>query len=150
MANAMLCAKIRKRLSRLLRVAFGKDFDALLAERGHELWVLGLDATAKQFIDVCGNIPPADAKTIQGRGFFNNDAGYQVSAHTKLSISTPFDAFLLNTAHYGLHEKTVDPLVIHELSHLMEQTNVPPALEAIDAENAEAILKSLSVRPKSS
>ena len=42
-----------------------------------------------------------------------------------------------------MHEKTVDPLVIHELSHLMEQTNVPPALGANDAENAEAILKSL-------
>jgi hypothetical protein len=143
MVNEALCAKIRKRLSRLLRVAYGKDFDALLAERGHELWVLGLDTTAKQFIDICGNVPLADLKTIQDRGFFDTDAGYQVSAHTKLGISTPFDAFLLNAAHYSLHEKTVDPLVIHELSHLMEQTNVPTALEANDAENAEAILKSL-------
>jgi len=143
MANGALCAKIRKRLSRLLRVAYGKDFDALLTERGHELWVLGLDAKAGQFIDISGNIPPADLKTIQDRGFINTDAGYQVSAHAKLGISTPFDTFLLNTAHYGLHEKTVDPLVIHELSHLMEQTNVSPALEANDAENAEAILKSL-------
>jgi hypothetical protein len=143
MAIEALCAKIRKRLSRLLRVAYGKDFDALLAERGHELWVLGLDEKAEQFVDICGNIPPADLKTIQDRGFINTDAGYQVSAHTKLGISTPFDAFLLNTAHYSLYEKTVDPLIIHELSHLMEQTNVAPALEANDAENAEAILESL-------
>jgi hypothetical protein len=143
MVDELLCKNIRKLLSRLLRVAFGKDFEAMLASRGHELWVLGLDAEAKQFIDICGNISLADLKTIQDRGFFDTDAGYQVSAHAKLGISTPFDAFLLNTAHYGLRKETVDPLVIHELSHLMEQTNVPPVLEANDAENAEAILKSL-------
>jgi hypothetical protein len=143
MADKLLCTKIRKRLSRLLRVAYGMDFEAMLASRGHELWVLGLDAKATQFIDICGNISLADLKTIQDRGFIDTDAGYQASAHTKLGISTPFDAFLLNTAHYGLREETVDPLVIHELSHLLEQTNVPPSLGANDVENAEAILKSL-------
>jgi hypothetical protein len=101
MANEALCAKIRKRLSRLLRVVYGKEFDAVLTERGHELWVLGLDAKAKQFIDICGNIPPTDLMFIQDRGFFNTDAGYQVRAHEKLGISKPFDAFLLNTAHFG-------------------------------------------------
>ncbi len=143
MANELLCSKIRKRLSRLLRVAFGVDFETTLASRGNELWVLGLDAKAEQFIDICGNIPPADLKTIQDRGFNDTDAGYRANAHMKLGISTPFDAFLLNTAHYDLHERTVDPLIIHELSHLLEETNAPPALEANDAENAEAILKSL-------
>lgn len=143
MANKALCAKIRKRLFRLLRVLYGKDFETMLRERGHELWILGIDVQAKQFVDICGNIPPDDLKTIQDRGFWDNDAGYMISAHTKLGTSTPFDAFLLNTAHYALNEKTVDPLLVHELSHLLEQTNVPPALEANDAENAEAILKSL-------
>lgn len=143
MANELLCTKIRKRLARLLRVAYGMDFEAMLASCGNELWVLGLDAKTKQFIDICGNISLADLKTIQDHGFIDTDAGYQASAHMKLGVSTRFDAFLLNTAHYGLQEKAVDPLIIHELSHLMEQTNVPPALEANDAENAEAILKSL-------
>ena len=149
MANQALCAKIRKRLSRFLRVIYGQDFDAGLAERGHELWVLGLDAKSRQFVDVCGNIPPTDLKTIQDRGFFETDAGYQVSAHAKLGIGKPFDAFLLNTVHYGLDAKTVDPLIIHELAHLMEQMNVPPNLNGNDAENAEAILASLKANVRS-
>src|SRR5258706_11922864 len=143
MIDQSLCTKIRKWLSRFLRVAYGMDFDAMLAGREHELWLLGLDEKANRYIDICGNIPPTHLNTIQDRGFINSDAGYQISAHTKLGISTPFDAFLLNTAHFALNEKTVDPLVVHELSHFLDQTNVTPTVTANDVENADAILKSL-------
>jgi hypothetical protein len=124
-------------------VAYGKDLDSMLSARGHQLWMIGIDSKNKQYIDICGNIEPAAFQAIVDKGFHNTDAGYKTSAHEVMGVTTKADAFLLNTDYFSLDEKKTDPLIVHELAHLLEQLKEPPTATANDDENAEAILKSL-------
>jgi hypothetical protein len=107
------------------------------------LWLIGIDERTKRYIDICGTIDPADLKAIEDRGFFNTDAGYRINVHEVFNFNKKVDAFLLNTAHFSLDAKKTDPLIVHELAHLLEQLDIAPQMIANDDENAEAILKSL-------
>jgi len=142
MAYPDLCAKLRKALARYARVAFGKDLDAILQARGHELVLIGIDSKNKRYLDICG-MNLNDFKIIESKGFFDNDAGFRVGAHKLLGLSKPTDVFLLNADYFTVDEKRAVPLIVHELAHFFDQIDEEPAIETNDDENAEAILKSL-------
>lgn len=142
MAYPDLCAKLRKALARYMRVAFGKDLDAILQARGHELVLIGLDSKNKRYLDICG-MNPDDFKIIESKGFIDNDGGFRAGAHKLLGLSKPTDAFLLNADYFTVDEKRAVPLIVHELAHFLDQIDEEPTVEANDDENAEAILKSL-------
>jgi hypothetical protein len=83
MAYPDLCTKLRKALARYMRVAFGKDLDAILQARGHELVSIGLDSKNRRYLDICG-MNPDDFKIIECKGFIDNDGGFRAGAHKLL------------------------------------------------------------------
>ncbi|MGD9843938.1 MAG: hypothetical protein AB7U47_00950, partial [Variibacter sp.] len=149
MTNAALCKMLRKKLARLLRVAFGMDLEQILASRGHELWLVGIDSKNKRFVDICGTIPPVEFAVIESKGFIDTDAGYKTSAQDVLPITTKADVFLLNTDYFSVDDKVAVPLIVHELAHLVEQLGYAPDPHANDDENADAIMASLAANVRS-
>ena len=144
MADEELCKKLRKLLSGLLRKGFKKDLDACLGARGCELWILGLDLTKSEFVDVCGNIPADAFEAIRARGFSDSIAGYRAEAHKTFGFDGyKADIFLLNTRYFSAQAKHLEPLIVHELAHLLEQLDEQPIPVGNDEANAEAILQSL-------
>ena len=144
LADELLCRKLRKLITSQFEKAFGRDFDDELKQRGQELWILGIDAKQKKMIDVCGNIDPTDLATINSKGFFNTDAGYKANAQTALGLSgVSADIFLLNTTHFSARPDFIEPIVVHELAHLLEETGHLPQPEYNDEQNADAVLNSL-------
>lgn len=141
--NSKICAGIRKLLRSQLKRAFGRDLDAALKDRNRKLWILGVDTNQKTLVDVCGDISPEDLATINSRGFFDTDAGYRADAHDALGVSEEVDIFLLNTAHFSARPEFIEPIVVHELAHMLEQTGIIPEPVYNDDENADAILGSL-------
>jgi hypothetical protein len=144
MAKAKLCAKLRKLLPALLRKAFQKDLNAVLASRGQELWFIGIDSDDKKLTDICGTIDPATLAAINAKGFFESDAGFKADAQNVLPLSgRKADIFMLNKDHFLMREAFLDPLVVHELAHFLEQIGDVPVPEGNDEANATAILESL-------
>jgi hypothetical protein len=142
MAYPTLCAKLRKTLARYMRVAYGKDLEAILHSRGSELILIGIDSKNKRYLDICG-MQSSDFQIIVDKGFINNDGGFRANAHELLGLSKPTDAFLLNSDYFSVDEKRAVPLIVHELAHFLDQIDEPPSVEANDDENAQEILKSL-------
>jgi hypothetical protein len=42
------CERIRQALAEQLKLAFGRDLDALLSSRGRELWIIGIDPKKRE------------------------------------------------------------------------------------------------------
>lgn len=139
-----VCAKIRKLLRSQFKRAFELDLEAEIAQRNAELWIIGIDTKQKLLVDVCGNISASDITTINSHGFFDADAGYRANAQVALGlVNKNVDVFLLNTTHFGANPDFIEPIVVHELAHLLEQTGITPQPAYNDDENADAILSSL-------
>jgi len=144
MADEKVCAKLRKLISGLFRKAYDRDFEELLAARQQELWLVGVQSGKRIYTDICGTIGPEMLAVMQKRGFINADAGYLANAQDKLDLGgRKVDLFLLNTLHFSLTAKIIEPLIVHELAHLLEHINEPPQPKGNDDRNADAILNSL-------
>ena len=142
-----LCKKLRELLADLLKKGFRKDLNELLASRGHELWIMGIDSRRQKLTDICGTIEGETLLAVNKRGFFDTDAGFRVSARKVLPLGgKKVDIFLLNKDHYDKSPKALEPLVVHELAHFLEHTEQTVALTDQDKENARAILESLDER----
>jgi hypothetical protein len=145
MDTSQVCRQLRKAIAALLRKAWGKDLEAILTARGQELWLLGLDSKNKRYVDVCGTIDPGLLAAIQARGFIDSDAGYKADAQNVLPLQEKkADIFLLNVDHFSAPPARLEPLIVHELAHFLEQIREIPAVEGNDKANAAAILKSLT------
>jgi hypothetical protein len=114
-----VCKKLRKMLAALFRKAFQRDFEANLDARGQELWVLGIDAKAKTFIDVCGTIDPAILADITHKASGTPTQGIRRTYKTCFRSALKKRTFLLNTAHFNAKPGFLEPLVVHELAHLL-------------------------------
>src|SRR5829696_5999111 len=122
--------------------AFGQDLEANLSQRGQVLWIVGVDAKQKRYVDVCGTMRPEDLAAINAKGFFDTDAGYKVNAQNALVLSgVSVDVFLLNTVYFNARPDDLEPIVVHELAHLLEESGHTPQPEFNDDANADAILK---------
>jgi hypothetical protein len=139
-----VCKKVRKMLPALFKKAYGRDLEASLKERGQELWYLGLDTKNKQYIDICGAIDPADLAIIQAKGYIDADAGYLANVQNTLDVNgKKLDFFLLNQDHFGKKSEFLEPLVVHELAHLLDHIGEAATPEGNDDANADVIIKSL-------
>lgn len=139
-----VCKKLRKMILALYRKAYGRDLTAELTQRNQELWLLGLDSKKQMYIDLCGTIDPADLAVIQAKGYIDADAGYLANAHLKLAIpGKTFDLFMLIAAHFDAQTDFIEPIVVHELAHLLEHIGAAPAPMGNDDKNADAILQVL-------
>ncbi|MHC2672583.1 hypothetical protein ACVI1J_004746 [Bradyrhizobium diazoefficiens] len=139
------CERLRKALAEQLKLASGRDLDALLSARGRELWIIGIDPKKRELVDVCGTIDPKlfDAKIR--RTYANNDAGFMADAHLPLGITdAKADVFLLNLEHFEKPDDFLFPLIVHELAHYLDQIGEDPAASDADKNNAAAMLISLA------
>ncbi|TIM96823.1 MAG: hypothetical protein E5Y34_21980 [Mesorhizobium sp.] len=144
MAKKVSGEKLRKMMSGLFRKAFGRNLDDLLALRGSDLWALGLDGQARRFRDIFSNIEPSLLQAVQDKGFTLTDAGFQADAQNILPIGCKkVDVFLVNVAFLESGSPRLEPLIVHELAHFLEQIGEAPLGDAIDQKNADAILISL-------
>ena len=122
MDNSRVCRHLRKTAAALLRKAYGKDFEATLAARGQELWLLGLNSKGKRYIDICGTIEPQLFAAIQAKGFIDSDAGYKADAQNVLPLEgKKADIFLLNADHFSAPPARLEPLMVHELAHFLDK-----------------------------
>lgn len=139
-----VCRRLSKILPALFRKAFNKDLSESLAARNQELWFLGIDSKNKLYIDICGTIGPTILAAIQAKGFIDSDAGYKAGAQDVLPLDgRRADIFLLNKVHFELPAARLEPLVVHELAHLLEQIGDKPTPQGNDEENAGLVLKAL-------
>lgn len=139
-----VCKKLTKMLPAMTRKAFNKDLSKILSSRGQELWFLGLDSKNRRYVDICGIIDPANMAAIQSTPYANSDAGDKADAQNVLPLQGKrADIFLLNTDHFSAPPSKLEPLIVHELAHLLEQIGEELAPEGNDELNAAAILKSL-------
>jgi hypothetical protein len=86
MTDAPVCAKLREALSRLLDDAYEQDLRANLAERGQELWLLGIDSGSQRLTDICGTIGPELLAAVQPSRFIGTDAGCRADAQSVLPL----------------------------------------------------------------
>jgi hypothetical protein len=144
MGNEEVCKKLRKMLHAMARKAFNKDLTKILSSRNQELWLLGLDSQNELFVDICRSIDPNILGAIQAKGFIDSDAGYKADAQTVLPLDgKKADIFLLNTVYFSARAAELEPLVVHELAHLLEQIGEKPTPRGSDEVNSDEILKSL-------
>jgi hypothetical protein len=139
-----VCQKLRKMVPAAFRKAYDRDLQALLKERSQELWYLGLDTKNRRYIDVCGTIDPAELAIIQAKGYTDADAGYLANAQNILNVNgKKLDFFMMNQDHFGKKAEFLEPLIVHELAHLLDHIGEAAKPEGNDNANADVIIKSL-------
>ena len=139
-----VCERLRKALDEQLKLGFERDLGDLLKARGRELWIIGIDSHKRELVDICGAIDPKLFDTRIRSTFADTDAGFMADAHTKLGITeVQADVFLLNTVHLQKPDDFLNPLMVHELAHYLDQIGEDPEASDADKNNAGAILISL-------
>jgi hypothetical protein len=142
--NQHVCERLRKALTEQFKLGFERDLDALLKTRGRQLWVVGIDSQKREMVDICGTIDPKVFDAKIRRRFADTDAGFQIDAHTTLDITeVQADSFLLNTAHFQKSDDFLNPLIVHELAHYLDQLGEDSGASDADNNNAAAMLISL-------
>jgi hypothetical protein len=127
-----VCKKLRKALSALLRKAYGKDLEAILAARGQELWLLGLDTKNQRFVDICGTIDPSILAAIQAKGFVDSIAGYKADAQNVLPLQgKKADIFLLNVDFSQPNPRSLSRLLSMNWRIFSSRSARPPQLQAM-------------------
>ena len=141
---SQLCLDLRAKIAVLLAGAYEQDLDAILTARGQELWLLGIDSPNQRYIDICGTVSPQMLAAIQAR-FIDADAGWRVEVQNVFSLQgRKADVFLLNADYFSASPARLEPLIVHELAHFLEQIGADPAMAVGDEANAAAIMKSLT------
>jgi hypothetical protein len=139
------CLRLQELLRQLFKDAFDQDLSEKLRSRGRELWVFGIDAKKQQLVDICGTIGPSLRAAINSRGFRDTDAGFKADAHEVIpTAGKEIVVFLLNVEHFQKPDSFLEPLLVHELAHYLEQIGDQPTTSKADEANAAATLASLT------
>jgi hypothetical protein len=139
-----VCERLRKALAEQFKLGFERDLDSVLKARGRELWIIGIDSQKREMVDICGTIDPKLFEARIRRTFADTDAGFEADAHAKLGITgVQADVFLLNADHFHKPDDFLNPLVVHELAHYLDQIGKDPGASEADRNNAGALLVSL-------
>ena len=73
-------------LSALSRKAYDKAIESILAMRGQELWLIGIDSRNELYIDICGIVGAHLLAAIQSKGFVNSDAGFKADVQNVIDL----------------------------------------------------------------
>jgi hypothetical protein len=142
--NEIVCRRLRALLQEQFKLGFENDFDALLKARSREMWIIGIDPKQRRLTDVCGAIGAKTMAAINDKGFGDTDAGFLADAHKSIPTDgKEVDVFLLNHDHFEKPDDFLIPLVVHELSHYLEQIGERPTPSEKDKNNAGALMLSL-------
>lgn len=114
---------IKKRLYKYSKEIFGFDFDVYLTHHARSLYGITINPSIKQFEHMFGEIPDNFLATINQQ-FHDTIAGYRVDvgAHFK-TLGINADVFLLNKNNLNGTPKDTDALIIHELCHMLIDSN---------------------------
>ena len=142
--DAKLAKKLKDKLKRLFKESFGKDLEESLRSRGQELWLFAVDDQERRFVDILGTVEQRTMNAIRALGFWSSLAGYRANAEGILPLGgKKADIFLINAKFLPNGVDEIEPIIVHELAHLLEHTKVPPSPQGNDENNAKAILESL-------
>jgi hypothetical protein len=142
--NAKLAKKLEDKLKKVFEQAFGKDLEENLKWRGQELWLFAIDDKEQKLVDISGTVDQQTMDAINALGFWSSHAGYRANAERTLPLGVKnADIFLINTKFLPSGVDKIEPLIVHELAHLLEHTKVQPSPQGNDENNARAILDSL-------
>ena len=142
--DAKLAKKLEDKLKKVFKKAFGKGLEENLKSRGHELWLFAIDDKEQKFVDISGTVDQQTMDAINARGFWSSQAGYRANAEGTLPLrDKKADIFLINTKFLPSGVDKIEPVIVHELAHLLEHTKVQPSPQGNDESNARAILDSL-------
>lgn len=134
------CDRLRQLLQQAAKDGFGQDFNALVAGREQELWIMGIDSKNRTLVDLCGNIGTDLMTAINAKGFFDSDAGMRANAQALLPLGErKADIFILNCNHLNAPDWKLIPLIVHELAHFFDQIGIAPAPTIADISNANLI-----------
>lgn len=120
MCNAAPGNEIRGRLFELAGLVLRFDLEEYL--RQQEKVLFGIVIEEGRCAPLFGD-PPANVIEEANRHFLNCKAGYRVNGTTRYPAIEPnADLFLLSTDLVQGQRETVDALIIHELCHLVDQS----------------------------
>ncbi|TIM81781.1 hypothetical protein [Mesorhizobium sp.] len=122
---------------------FGLSLKKIAADRAHQFWLLGIDSQQRTLVDLLGNIDTGSMAIINER-FFDTDAGFRISAQKALKrLPVRADIFLLNTDYFEQPAPDVDPMLVHEICHGLDQLNLAPPgqITDLDRHNAQVIFE---------
>jgi hypothetical protein len=133
-----------KKLRAMLREQFKLGFEQDLTVRGRELWITGIDPTQRRLTDVCGTIGVKTLIAVNDKGYSDTDAGFLADGHKSIPTEgKEVDVFLLNHEHFEKSDDFLVPLIVHELSHYLDQIGEKPIPSERDKQNAAALMISL-------
>ena len=114
---------IQKRIYQLAIDVFGFDYGTYLEATGRVLLGVAINPEKREFEHLFGDFPDNFLPTIN-KQFNDTKAGYKVDVgghFPELGINA--DVFLLNVRNLDDSEKEIDTLLLHELCHMVLDSN---------------------------
>jgi len=114
---------IQKRIYQLAIDVFGFDYGTYLEATGRVLLGVAINPEKREFEHLFGDFPDNFLPTIN-KQFHDTKAGYKVDVgghFPELGINA--DVFLLNVRNIDDSEKEIDTLLLHELCHMVLDSN---------------------------
>ena len=122
---------------------FPRSFSVYLSETGRALWGLLISSENRRFERLFGNIPQEDLDRLNARFSPNAAAGYRVRVRDDFAdISADADVLIMSTRAM-LSPRTLDALLLHELSHWYIDSDLmaeaPLVIEEIDRSEGRSL-----------
>jgi len=114
---------LKERIFELSKEVFGFDFPKYLEVTNKSLFAVKINRKAKCYEELFGETP-ASILNVINRSFFEAQAGYSYDLHNALpGVDIPSDLFLLCDERLDDKTHKIDALIIHELCHLIIDSN---------------------------
>lgn len=114
---------IEERLKALASEIFGLSVETYLANHGRQLFGYAIHLPSRSFLPLFGN-PPDSLTAAMNMRFVDSIAGYKVAVQTVFPIAgLNADVLLLSTELSVAPESDFDTILIHELCHLVLDSN---------------------------
>ncbi len=115
--------EIKNRIYKYAAEIFCLDFDSYLKENNRNLYGVLINPEKKKFEHLFGDMPDNFLPTINTQ-FHDTIAGYRVNVGGHfITIDVNADVFLINKNNINDPEKETDALIIHELCHMIIDSN---------------------------
>lgn len=114
---------IENRIYQLASDIFGFDYHEYMKDTGRVLLGVAINPEKAEFENLFGTFPEGFL-TILNKQFYDTIAGYSVDVGAHFhDLDINADVFLLNINNLSDNEKEIDSLLIHELCHMVIDSN---------------------------